>query len=227
MMRVAILLFWILTTLCVAIQAQSAFPAQRCVEARAPVDVAEDRAVLNFSLGGSQYRITAKGRGFRAHSPEPQRFILKRSEDEYMTRVIACQTGNDLVIAAETFNGEDGGGYVYRLNGTSLVTQWRQDIPAFNLASPVLDGATAYISGAGFIGAIDLVWGKYRWSYSGLYADSPAHNGFRAAVVQDDVVLFQEQEPRDSEIAVRKETGEILRPADLKERVKTQGSRRK
>jgi len=217
-MKAVILIFLILTALWGAVQEQSATPAQTCVEAKAPPD-AEDRAVFEFSLGASQYRVTAKGRGSRqGHSPQPQRFILKLN-DEFLTRVFTCQIGNDLFIAAQvsTSDGESGGGYVYRVNGTSLATQWRQDIPAFNLANPVLDGATAYVSGIGFIGAIDLVSGKYRWRYSGFYAGGERYNAFKPAVVQGDVVLFQdESKSGDSEIAVRKQTGEILRPPTLR-----------
>jgi hypothetical protein len=234
MMRAVILVFLILTALCGAVRGQSADPAPTCVEAKGPNSSYEneDRAVFEFSLGASQYTVTANGRGSRqGHSSEPQRSILKVNKTEYIySRVFACQIGNDLFIAAQvtTRDGELGGGYFYRLEGTSLVMKWRQDIPAFNLANPVLEGATAYVSGIGFIGAINLVSGKYRWRYSGFYEGGQRYNAFHPAVVQDDVVLFQEESKAGNyEIAVRKQTGEILRPSDLKERVKMPESRKK
>jgi hypothetical protein len=166
MMRAVILIFLILSALCGTVQAESAVSARTCVEAKTPDGVPaylkEDRAGFTFSLGASHYRVTARGKGSRrGHSPQAQHFILRIS-DEYITRVFACDIGDDVLIAAEvsTSDGESGGGYVYRLAGTSLVPQWRQDIPAFNVANPVLDGATAYVSGIGFIGAINLVSGK-------------------------------------------------------------------
>jgi hypothetical protein len=234
-MRAVVLIFilLILSALCGAVQAESAASARTCAKAKGP-NGDEDRAVFTFSLGASDFRVTARGKGSRrGHSPQPRHFIL-RLPDEYITRLFACQIGDDVLIAAEvsTSDGESGGGYVYRLAGTSLVAQWRQDIPAFNVANPVLDGATAYVSGIGFIAAINLVSGKYRWRYSGFYEGfhegSDRYNAFEPAAVQGDVVLFQEHgKPGGSEIAVRKQTGEILRPSDLKEKVKTQESREK
>jgi hypothetical protein len=102
----------------------------------------------------------------------------------------------------------------------TLATTWQLQIPGFNVAEPVTDVTTVYVSSIGFVGAIDLNVGEYKWKHDGLY-DNGEFNSFERATLNGDVVLFKDSNHRpDSVISIDKRTGEILEPAYVRDRMR-------
>ncbi len=211
----------------------SAVPSQDVSDCHAAKGIDEHPAypydsfsVFEFSVAGSQFRIQANGLGSRRSGSRPlQRFHL-RLNDEYLSqRLFFCDLGADLLIVAEASDGDGANGFVFRIERGNLTTRWRQVVPGFNVAQPVKDGRTVYVSGIGFIGAIDLLSGKYKWRHSNLY-DAGEFNEFAPAVLNGNLALFREPAHSiDSAIAVDIGTGQIVRPDYVRKRASVQDKR--
>src|SRR5690348_1546751 len=75
----------------------------------------------------------------------------------------------DLLIQYGLSSGEESTAKIVRLDGLSLVVKWVVGGVPFNMTPGLIQGGLVYVTGIGFVGAIDLETGRYAWCVRDLY----------------------------------------------------------
>ena len=85
------------------------------------------------------------------------------------------------------------------------------------MGRPLRDGHDLYVTGAGFVGKLDLRTGEYAWQFGGLEdvrgAEPKPLNAFDQPELDGDAVLFRERpvyNPRRT-LVINKKSGKIIR----------------
>ena len=169
----------------------------------------------NFSIGKNQYEIDKNGLGRRINfAGILTKFRLLKADDESLHRVIYFSPyKNDLLLLSEIDYQGYGAGFIVRLDGKTLKTKWRREIPGFNIAQGLIEKKWAYLAAIGFIAKIDLETGKYLWKHDDLYRkyeESGAFNIFETPKSVNSLVLFKE-EGENNQIEVNKMSGKIIK----------------
>lgn len=173
----------------------------------------------SFSMGEKKFEIENGGRG-KLTIPEKtsQVFSVSINNADYIDRVIYfAEIGEDLLLIGELSFSDAGGGFIARLDAKSLKTKWSSVIPAFNIASGLIEDNSAYIAGIGFIAKINLNSGKYIWKHDDLYRkydENGAFNVFLTPRTKGELVIFEEEDSLnrgfDHQIHVNKSSGKIV-----------------
>ncbi|MBC7931181.1 MAG: hypothetical protein H7Z38_11520 [Rubrivivax sp.] len=172
-------------------------------------------AVFDFELSGFSYHIAANGNGRRTKGDKTRRFNLRPDRGDYIEGLYFSGYDGNLLLVCGVTDEETGGGLVVKLEQPSMRALWRQQIPAFNLGEPLREGRRLYVTGIGFVGALDLKTGMYEWKHAGLYENAGGKfNSFELPEIKGDEVLFRER-PVDNTpgktIRVSRKTGKIVR----------------
>jgi hypothetical protein len=204
-------------------QPETRSPLSICQEAEGvpPKDPATNAfSAYQFSIGGSSYRVQSNGRGIReAGTQQPEEFKLAVDSESTIVRIFVCRREANVLLTAEVSDGESGGGTVFLLEGKTLVTKWKTDIPGFNVAAPVVEVDFAYVSGIGFVGCLNLRSGRYRWKHVGLY-DNGEYNAFKPAEPDGGQVVFRDKTQSNVlPVVIQKRSGKILSPESVRDRV--------
>ena len=186
------------------------------VNAEAP----PDRAAFEFEAGGFTYQVSANGHGRRAKGNRVRRFNLWLAGRDFIEGLRFAFHEDDLLLVCELFDGETRAGLVTRLEEPSMRALWRSPVPAAEVGEPLRDGQSLYVTGAAFVGRLDLRTGVYVWEHEdlgvGVGADGGAarsFGGFEKPEPAGDAVLFRERPvynpPRT--LVVDRKTGDIKR----------------
>jgi hypothetical protein len=187
-------------------------------EARSIPDLIEPKT-FEFSLEDHNYRISDFGYGTRSdkNGRRTHSFKLQLERHFRLTRTLYYKSyQGDLLLIGEESNVESGSGFISRLSGTTFKTKWRQTINAFNIGQALLDGSSAYVTGVGFVGKVNLKAGAYIWRHSNLYQrGNGAFTSFELPVVQGNVVIFSESvdylRKKKAVIRVDRSSGKIIK----------------
>ena len=193
-------------------------PSKVFQEARAVnADAAPEAQAFEFEMNGFAYHVSANGNGRRTKGKRVRGFNLRLDSGESVTRALYYDYDGDLLLLLHTNIGAAGVGFVTRLEQPSMRGLWRQRIPAGDAGDPLRDGRDLYVTGAGFVGKLDLRSGMYLWQSDDRdYADRDrvkALGAFDAPELDGDAVLFRERPvynpPRT--LVVGRKAGEIIR----------------
>lgn len=169
-----------------------------------------------FSKDASQYSISVSGKGSRTGGESRRAFDLQLQKDERLARTLYfAQYQSDLVLVCEVTDGDNGSGFIARLDGSTLRMKWKQGFAAFNVGQGLLDGDYAYITGIGFIAKVNLQSGAFMWGHQNLYRPgSGEFNSFDLPEVSGNVVIFRESldylPKKKAVIRVERESGKIM-----------------
>lgn len=173
-------------------------------------------AVFDFELSGFAYHIAANGNGRRMKGDKTRRFNLQLDLGDGIEVIYFSEHDGDLLLVCGVTDEESSAGLVVRLEQPSMRARWKQKVVAFNVGEPLREGRRLYVTGIGFIGALDLKTGAYIWQHEKLYGRGRANafNSFVAPELKGEEVLFKEQPVYNAPaktVVVNKKTGEIVR----------------
>lgn len=191
-------------------------PARR-VNPEAP----RDRAAFEFEAGGFSYHVGANGGGRRTKGDRTRRFNLRLDGRDYVEGVRFTLYEGDLLLVCDVNDDEARAGLVTRLEQPSMRALWRQRVPAPEVGEPLREGDALYVTGAGFVGRLDLTTGEYAWLHEDLGGGGGADGAgaaqpfaaFETPEPAGDAVLFRERPVynRRRAVVVGKKTGKIIR----------------
>jgi hypothetical protein len=193
-------------------------PAQVFHEARAVnPSAAPEQGVFEFEMHGFAYHVSANGNGRRTKGARARGFNLRLDPGESIARVFYAEFEGDVLLLLHTTLAGAGVGFVTRLEQPSMRGRWRQRIGAPEVGEPLRDGRHLYVTGAGFVGKLDLRTGEYAWHQEGLEdvrGDEPQpFKAFDPPELTGDEVLFRERpvyNPRRTLVLDRK-SGKVIR----------------
>ena len=198
--------------------APPAEPSKVFREAR-PADgnATADPEAFEFELRGFAYHVRHNGNGRRTKGKKARGFNLRLDRGESIGRLFYAELEGDLLLFLHTTIAGVGLGFVTKLEQPSMRGLWRQRIPAGDVGRPLRDGRDLYVTGAGFVGMIDLRTGDYAWQHDDLEVEhgagpKPLH-AFDDPELDGDAVLFRERpvyNPRRT-LVIDKRSGKIIR----------------
>ena len=176
-----------------------------------------DPEAFEFEMNGFAYHISANGNGRRTKGKKARGFNLRLDRGESVNKLFYSEFEGDLLLLLHTTIADVGLGFVTRLEQPSMRGLWRQRIPAKDVGRPLRDGHGLYVTGAGFVGKLDLRTGEYAWQHDDLEVErgagsKPLH-AFDEPELDADAVLFRERpvyNPRRT-LVIDKKSGKIIR----------------
>ncbi|HYH85931.1 MAG TPA: hypothetical protein VEX60_10800 [Pyrinomonadaceae bacterium] len=173
-------------------------------------------AVFDFEQNGFAYHIAANGNGRRTKGDKTRRFNLRLDRGDHIESIYFSEHDGDLLLACGVTDEESGIGLIVRLEQPSMRALWSRQIPAFNTGEPLRAGSRLYVTGIGFVGALDIKTGEYAWKHEGLYGRGRegAFNSFVAPEMKGEEVLFKELPVYNvpaKTIVVSRKTGNLVR----------------
>ena len=183
----------------------------------APVNgpASPDPVAFEFEANGFSYHVRQNGNGWRKKGDRTRRFNL-RLDGGGLGRVYFHDYGGRLLLVCEVGDGESGGGFVTLLEQPSMRALWQQTFPAFNVGEPLREGRRLYVTGAGFVGRLNLDTGEFDWKHD-LYetrAGALKHfASFERPELVGDAVLFRERPVYNpgKTVVVDRRSGKVIR----------------
>jgi hypothetical protein len=189
-------------------------PSQVFQEARAVNPNAAPHAeAFEFEMNGFIYHINATGNGRRTKGSRARGFNLLLDRGDSVENLFYSEFEGDLLLLLHFSDA----GFVTRLEQPSMRGLWRQRIEAPAVGESLRDGRHLYVSGAGFVGKLDLQTGEYVWQHEGLEdlrgGEPQPFQAFDPPALRGDAVLFRERpvyNPRRTLVLDRK-SGKVIR----------------
>lgn len=153
----------------------------------------------NFSVGKVRFEIKKNGKAKRIKTKNRlTNFHIKLDKGEELKRVIYFfPYKNDLLLICEVSWEDAGSGFIVRLDGKTLKTKWKAQIPAFNVSKGLIEGKMAYLAAIGFAAKINLENGKFIWKHADFYRkydEDGAFNIFEVPEIKGKVVTYTENQ---------------------------------
>jgi hypothetical protein len=171
-----------------------------------------------FQTNHGSYEVSDSGRGTRRVNPgSAGGFKIKLDRYENITHVYFADLDNDILMLCESELGDGASGFIMRLDGKTLKTEWRRHIPGFNVTPGLIEGKYAYLGAIGFAAKIDLGTGTYIWEHPDFYRtydESGAFGGFDSLEIKGVEIVYTEKDVisgRTNVIKFDKETGKIIK----------------
>lgn len=172
----------------------------------------------DFSAENFRYEINKNGKSVRIDEKNRSfDFSIKLENNENLVRIYIIQYKNDLVLLCEVESADAGSGFITRLDGKTLRTIWRENIPGFNVAKGLIEGNMAYLGAIGFAAKINLDTGKYIWQHDNFYRkykEDGAFNIFQTPELEKRLVIYTENQVEynrsPNTIKFDKENGKII-----------------
>jgi hypothetical protein len=178
--------------------AQAPKPSKVFQEARAVnADAAPDPEAFEFEMNGFAYHVNANGNGRRTKGTRTRGFNLRLDRGDSIGSLFYSEFEGGLLLLLHLGNAGGGAGLVTMLEQPSMRGLWRQRIEAPDVGEPLRDGRHLYVTGAGFVGKLDLRTGEYAWQLDGLEdtrgAEPKPFKAFDPPELKGDAVLFRER----------------------------------
>lgn len=190
-------------------------PSKVFQQARAVGDGAAPEA-FEFEMRGFAYHVNANGNGRRAKGRKVRGFNLRIDRGDSVGSLFYSEFEGDLLLLLHLADAGAGAGLVTRLEQPSMRGLWRQRVAAPDVGEPLREGHDLYVTGAGFIGRLDLRTGVYVWQLDGLEdvrgAEPKPLKAFDQPELRGGAVLFRERpvyNPRRTLVVDRK-SGKVI-----------------
>jgi hypothetical protein len=202
-----------LITICVFAGALSAQTREFTVATGSGTGELGPFAKWDFSTSRGEYELSDAGVLTRVGGAS--RNLVPEKNGSVSGSVRALELDADLLVLFELSDSEGGWGKLVRLSGTTLKVKWSADINSFNVGG-VVEGQSAYVTGMGFVGKVNLATGKYLWKHDGFYRKyrkSGAFNIIETPEIKGSTVVFTEKQEGKSPnvMSVNKMTGKIIK----------------
>jgi len=151
---------------------------------------------VEFNSNDYTYELKQNGRGKRSGKSAILALDLRLDKDESLERLIYYASyRDDIVLICESSIGDGSGGFIVRLDARTLKLKWKLTFPAFNIGQGLLFHNSAFVTGIGLVGRVDLESGKFLWKHVDLYGQKDgAFNSLEAPQIIDGIVRFSESE---------------------------------
>lgn len=141
---------------------------------------------LSVSDNGGGVQSDTAGRARKFRLPVPSGMWLGGP-------IYFAQYKQDYLIQYGLSSGESSSAKIVRLDGESLAVRWIVGGVPFNMTPGLIQGDLAYVTGIGFIGAIDLDTGRYAWCVRDLYKGENIFAAFQKPVIEGDTIIAQDK----------------------------------
>lgn len=144
-----------------------------------------------FSWGDANKGFALSARGVLTSKMDflKPKLRLPIDKGEWIERLLVRRQENDLMLAFDTSDGDNGRGLICRIKWPLSAVQWCQTIPGFNVhASTGKD--SIYLGAIGFVGRLDPKNGNYLWRHDDLYGKDKTFNIVCPAKEYEATVVF-------------------------------------
>jgi len=107
--------------------------------------------------------------------------------------VYFAQYKQDFLLQYGLSSGEESSAKLVRLDGLSLAVKWVVGGVPFNMTPGLIQGGLVYVTGIGFVGAIDLETGRYAWCVRDLYKGENIFAAFQEPAIEGDTLTAQDK----------------------------------
>lgn len=150
---------------------------------------------FHFSFGNVSYVISDNGGGVQTNeSGISRKFKLPVPSGMWIGGpMYFLQYRQDYLLLYGLSDGENGAAKMVRLDPGSLSVKWAAGGIPFNITPGVVQGSSVYVTGIGFIGAIDLDTGRYGWCVTDLYQGSNVFDVFDEPQIEGTTLSTQDK----------------------------------
>lgn len=148
-----------------------------------------------FTLGNTDLSVTDNGGGVQTDAAGRSR-KLKLPVPSGMWLggpVYFAPYQQDFLIQYGLSSGEESSAKLLRLDGLSLDVKWVVGGVPFNMTPGLIQGGFLYVTGIGFVGAIDLDTGRYAWCVRDLYKGENIFAAFQEPTIEGDTLTAQDK----------------------------------
>lgn len=176
-------------------------------------------SAFQFSIGDCKYNIPFTDKASRVcGSKKKEEFSVPVQEGANVwIRLEYLPYKGDIILIYDTQNDRDdwSAGMVTRLESKNLIPKWYAEILGFNTCPCLREGSYLYVTGASFIGKLDLDKGKYVWSHR-LQNEFGFISNFMLPKIDGNKVIFTEDMNINAagngrSVVVDKESGRLLK----------------
>ena len=136
-----------------------------------------------------------KGELLNSKSKETRTFRVPLEKDEWIEKFFYCFYKKDFIFLYEVTTGPEGAARIVRIDHKTLKEKWVKQIPAFNLGPPLKVNNTAFVTGIGFVGQLNLDSGEFDWVHDKLYDNDGVQDvfdSFEEPFIINNVIVFPE-----------------------------------
>ena len=150
---------------------------------------------FRFTLGDTNLSVSDNGNGVQTDAAgRARKFRLPVSSGMWLGGpVYFAPYKQDFLIQYGLSSGEASTAKLVRLDGLSMAVKWIVGGIPFNMTPGLLQGGLLYVTGIGFIGAIDLDTGRYAWCVRDLYKGENIFAAFQEPVIEGDTITAQDK----------------------------------
>lgn len=148
-----------------------------------------------FAMGDTNLSVSDNGGGVQSDTAgRARKFKLPVPSDMWVGGpVYFAQYKQDFLIQYGLSSGESSSAKIVRLDGLSLEVKWIAGGVPFNMTPGLIQGDLVYVTGIGFVGAIDLDTGRYAWCVRDLYKGENIFAAFQEPVIEGDVLIARDK----------------------------------
>lgn len=136
-----------------------------------------------------------KGELLNTQSKEKKIFRIPLENQDWIEKFYYCFYKNDFIFLYEVTSGPEGAARIVRIDHKTLKEKWIKQIPAFNLGPPLKIKNTAFLTGIGFVGRLNLDNGDFDWMHDKLHGSGGIQdsiNSFGEPFTINNVIVFPE-----------------------------------
>lgn len=181
---------------------------------RAQQTGSEFTAVFAWGDASNKYALTAKGvLSSKTDATKPQ-LKLSIGKKSWIEHLFVFNYENDLMLAYETNDGDEGNGHICRIKSSLSGVEWCQSVAGFNMYAAA-EADRLYLGAIGFVGRINPETGKLLWQHADLYNKDNTFNIVCPASETDSTITFHATTGIKGEaikqITLERNTGKIIK----------------
>lgn len=150
---------------------------------------------FRFTLGNTDLSVTDNGGGVQTDAAGRSR-KLKLPVPSGMWLggpVYFAPYKQDFLVQYGLSSGEESSAKLVRLDGLSLEVKWIVGGVPFNMTPGLIQGGFLYVTGIGFVGAINLDTGRYAWCVRDLYKGENIFAAFQEPTLEGDTLTARDK----------------------------------
>ena len=176
----------------------------------------EFAAVFEWGEVSDRLMLTAKGVLSSKTDTAKPKLKLPVAKGSWIEHLFVFNYDNDLVLAFETNNGDEGNGYICRIRSPLVAVDWCQSVAGFNVYAAASTD-TIYVGAIGFVSRINPENGKLLWHHADLYNKDNTFNIVCPAHETESAVTFNAttgiKGVEVKQITLDRQTGKIMQIA--------------
>jgi outer membrane protein assembly factor BamB len=176
----------------------------------------EFTAVFEWGEVNDKFMLTAKGVLSSKTDTAKPKLKLPIAKGSWIEHLFVLTYNNDLMLAFETNDGDEGNGYICRIKSPLAGVDWCQSVAGFNVYAAASTN-TIYLGAIGFVSRINPENGKLLWHHADLYNKDNTFNIVCPAHETESAVTFNATTGikglEVKQITLDRQTGKIMQIA--------------